>query len=597
MMSQPISFYKKYFRNLLILLLVFLPASIGLLALFVSCVPFELVKAHLDTFTVDGDVYFFTPPFFKNIVFKLRLTGIAFIILGYFLRANKTKIKQFLSIFLEDMRFYSRSFASHIKDSIKKEDPLHIFAFLAILLAGIAVRIFFLSVPMRYDEAYTFVEYASKPLYIALSDYSAPNNHMFHTLLVHVSSLIFGIQPWAIRLPALLAGILVIPASYLVMRIFYSKNTALLTTALVASSSILIDYSTNARGYTFVSLFFLLTFALAKYLKDHKSIFGWFLFLFLSALGFYTVPTMLYAWGGVVSWLLLSILFKDTQLSPRYLLSALGITSLVTFILTAFFYLPVFLVSGTHSLMGNDLVVFHSLDFFVHRLPMLHSIGQSWTRDLFIPIEISLIFGFFVALSAHRYLSNCRVPAIAALIVFYAAFLPLHGTIGPPRTWVFLLPMAIGAASAGIVHLLGKIRWPRTWQHASIPFISLLVCMGLNWNIVHSRAVYYSDETGTFRNAEEATLFLKNYLKEGDRVLTKCPVDAPVQFYSLIYGLPKRSLYANGGSDSRFLALVHRKRQTLETVLENAELSSKKMATVKIIQQFPEAILYELIPQ
>ena len=57
------------------------------------------------------------------------------------------------------------------------------------------------------------------------------------------------------RLPALIAGILLIPATYLLFRVISNNLAALLSSALVAVSSPLIEFSTNARGYTTVTLY------------------------------------------------------------------------------------------------------------------------------------------------------------------------------------------------------------------------------------------------------------------------------------------------------------------------------------------------------
>ncbi len=66
---------------------------------------------------------------------------------------------------------------------------------IAVLLAAVAIRIHHIGQTMRNDEAYTFLAYASSPLSSALSDYEYPNNHLFHTLLVWVSTRIFGGSP------------------------------------------------------------------------------------------------------------------------------------------------------------------------------------------------------------------------------------------------------------------------------------------------------------------------------------------------------------------------------------------------------------------
>jgi len=66
---------------------------------------------------------------------------------------------------------------------LAEESRLHLGAlFLVILIAGL-VRLEFLFQPMRYDESVTFVSYASSPWYIAITDYTASNNNVFHSLL------------------------------------------------------------------------------------------------------------------------------------------------------------------------------------------------------------------------------------------------------------------------------------------------------------------------------------------------------------------------------------------------------------------------------
>ena len=62
----------------------------------------------------------------------------------------------------------------------------------AAALLAIGLRLAFLNQPMRYDEALTFNEFASRPLYYALSFYPDPNNHLLNTLLVHFTSATLG---------------------------------------------------------------------------------------------------------------------------------------------------------------------------------------------------------------------------------------------------------------------------------------------------------------------------------------------------------------------------------------------------------------------
>src|SRR5207245_4620972 len=58
------------------------------------------------------------------------------------------------------------------------------------------------------------IYYASHPLSVALTIYGSPNNHILHSLLMHFAYRMFGSAEWALRLPALLAGIAIVPLTY-----------------------------------------------------------------------------------------------------------------------------------------------------------------------------------------------------------------------------------------------------------------------------------------------------------------------------------------------------------------------------------------------
>ena len=53
------------------------------------------------------------------------------------------------------------------------------------IVLGLGLRMIFLFGTMGHDEAETFVLFASRSLRVGLSNYPFPNNHIFHTLLVH----------------------------------------------------------------------------------------------------------------------------------------------------------------------------------------------------------------------------------------------------------------------------------------------------------------------------------------------------------------------------------------------------------------------------
>src|SRR5690242_8416460 len=107
---------------------------------------------------------------------------------------------------------------SEVARRIASEPRGHWLALLGVLLLGVAVRARLLGGPMRYDEAFTLLNYAGPPVTTLLSNYSAPNNHILHSLLVHASTALLGYDPPAVRLPAFVAGCALVPLTYAVGR-------------------------------------------------------------------------------------------------------------------------------------------------------------------------------------------------------------------------------------------------------------------------------------------------------------------------------------------------------------------------------------------
>ena len=284
-----------------------------------SFVPFEWIKVQLDALAVDGDAEKFTHPIFTKIVSRLQLASIGLLLVSTLLFFRRNTLRRRLESWLQDISFFQ--LFAHLKSHLQKiwteSDPTHRYIVCIVILLGIIIRTAFLFQPMRHDEAFTFTNYASKPILLALSNYSFPNNHLFHTLLVHIVYLCFGNHEWIIRLPAFLAGILVLPTTYLVIRKLYTPNVALITTVLVATSSSFVEYSTNARGYMLICLFFWVILALAHHLVHTIDKTAWLCISILGALGLYTVPIMVYPLALTFGWILVSLLYNPNHPNPK----------------------------------------------------------------------------------------------------------------------------------------------------------------------------------------------------------------------------------------------------------------------------------------
>lgn len=581
----------KFIRLFLILIIVFLVA-IGFILIRISYLPFELLKANINTFSSSGNSTLFTEAIFNRIVIKLRLVGFSLFIISGLVYAARQQIQQYISDILISCISFLRGIKYQFVEAFKKEDRIHLYSFFIILIMAITVRIFFLFQPMRYDEAATFTHYASKPLYYGLSSYTFPNNHIFHTFLVHIAYLFLGNKPWVIRLPAFIAGILIVPASYIVVRFFYNKHAALLTAGFVASLSLLIEYSTNARGYTLICLFFLLILALAKFLKENRNSFAWLLFAMLSSLGFYTIPIMLYPFGIVVTWLLLSIVLKDTNISRLLLLRDIFISIILTLLFTFILYLPVIVTSGLKAITGNPFLTSQSWSNFITQFPFsLYSVWGQWNRDIPPWLSIFFVIGFFTSLVFHKRLANHRIPIIQAVIIWLGVILLLQRVIPPNRVWLFLLPLYIGFGISGIVYILKRIIG--NFRPAVFAVMCVTISLLLSLNVIRVQSIYNSEETGIFRDAEDITVFLKDYLKHGDRVISTS--EAPLEYYFNLHGVAIKHLYSDLDSSRRILLIVNNSdKEALKGFLNEAGLSIFNPDILKIIKKYHSAIIYEI---
>ena len=120
---------------------------------------------------------------------------------------------------------------------------------LAAMALGLVLRGYFLAEPLRYDEAYTFMEYVNQG-WGRLFWYSAPNNHVLHTVLVKLAVLIWDGHPAVIRFPAFLAGVAGIPLAYWFCRRLVSERAGRCAAVGMAVMPYLILYGAIARGYS-----------------------------------------------------------------------------------------------------------------------------------------------------------------------------------------------------------------------------------------------------------------------------------------------------------------------------------------------------------
>lgn len=478
-----------------------------------------------------------------------------------------------------------------LKSFLRDEEKAHLASIGFVCFVGAGLRLMFLFQPMRYDEAYTFTNFASHALWDGLSNYSVPNNHLLHTFLVHLTYKAFGNEPWALRVPTLVAGILLMPASYWAVRLLYDKNVAILAVAMVSASSILVEYSTNARGYTLLTLLYLLLIGATVHIKRTGSGGAWLAFVLISSLGFFTIPIFLYPFGSMCLWLLLSATSKDTHQNSLKLLRSLIVACIVTALVTVILYSPVLFRSGWRSIVSNPFVAPKDLPSVVTALPSsITSTWTGWTRD--IPGPVALVFlGFFVGsiVFTRRGSRKDRLPLMLPILWFCIAAVLTQRVVVDDRVWLFMLPLYFAEVSAGLVALIdaltkGSKGHLPTWYALG----AVLFCVLIGANISMSKSILRSEATGTLPAAQEITLYLASRLEPTDRVIAKCPADAPLRYYFDRAGLSPTYFRNDPSKAKAVFVIVKHGRHSLESLLAEYNLHGE----ADLIQTYKGVSLY-----
>jgi 4-amino-4-deoxy-L-arabinose transferase-like glycosyltransferase len=199
---------------------------------------------------------------------------------------------------LPRLPFWSRP-SSPARRQWPEPQSRHALAVILVLLAcASALRLYKLDLGLWYDEVLTYVNYAHMPFGEIVTTYQSENQHFVFTLLAHACFVIFGEGAWALRLPAALFGVGSIWALYLFARQVGSTRQALFAAALFTVSYHHVWFSQNARGYSGLLFWALLSsYLLLRALREDRP--GlWLAYAATAALGIYTHITMVFVIAG-----------------------------------------------------------------------------------------------------------------------------------------------------------------------------------------------------------------------------------------------------------------------------------------------------------
>jgi hypothetical protein len=557
--------------------------AVGAVAL--SLVPYNTLRERVDRFAVEGEAGI-TAEQFDLVVLRLRLLAVALAAGAVLLVRFGDDADALTRRVLEDWSGALRT-APGRAVALAREEPVLALAAAATVVVATALRIAFLDVSLRYDEATTYVNFVSDPLYVSLSDYSTPNNHPLHTALAKLAVTIFGTSSTSIRLAAMVAGLALVPTVLALGWRLYGRTAGLLAAACAAVSSTLVEYSTNARGYTLVALCTVAGLLAAARILTGGGAGAWAALVAFAAFGAFAVPVMLYAFGGILLWLSVSWLLvgADRRLLVRRLALCIGATGIVT----ALLYAPILVASGPASLGSNEFVEARSWGAFVDGLPdHVADTAEAWVRD--VPGVIGVLLGvvLLASLLLTPRLSRFPVPPLAAFIAWALPVVLAQRVVPFPRVWLVVLPVALVTVSGALAPLLDRGR------RLLVPELAAALILGVGAALVLSEdTVRTSRETGALLDAEAVAHDLAANLRPGDTIVATGS-DVILQYYLERAGVDGSPLFETDRRGRVFVVVNTLGGQTLTDLLGQAGLGAD--ADRALVRSWPSAELYVVRP-
>jgi uncharacterized membrane protein len=587
-----------YFFAALLLLLT------GLSTLVIATQPFNSLKLLADHLARDGSMQSFTPQLFAQLTAWLPVSGGLFVVGAAVLLIFRLKVQSYLR-FLVGCAWSSwlslpsdtRTVFSEVRHRLLTRSVLipaaglTLFAFLA--------RFWFINNPVGHDEAYNFTVFAVHPLSLGLADYHFPNNHLFHTFLLHIAYRLFGADTWVLRLPAFTAGVLLAPFGYLLARRLYNPTSALLAGAAIAAAPVLISYASTSRGYSLLVLLTLVLLILAVELKHRSNTLLWLGFILAASFGLYTIPIFVYPLGIVYTWLGLAWLLKD--LGPGWTRSrffaAVFFSVIGIILLTDLLYMPVFRSSGISSVFANSYVRSLSwVDFKSSLILRLQETWLEWNQAVPLLAAILALVGLAASIWFHLRLCRERISIMIAGLLFLPLILLIQRPNAWARLWLFLVPLVLTWCAAGLIGLSrlldSRLKSPTAFTSA---FSAVLIIAMVTGSAVRTLQVFPGLKS-EYGPVEQAAIYLRDHLADQQIVIVTSIDDAPLWYYFYKYHLSQELFRRNIPFRSAYVVVSTDRKQTLASVLKarGPDPVFMDMPAAHLVAQFGPIDLYQV---
>lgn len=484
---------------------LFLTAAVLILLILFLPLKSLILKAGFD---INED---FIQNFLKNLNFRVILLSVCF--------AGSTVITYIYN------RFYQNIPVSKINKKSKKKPLPDIYKliFTAILAFGVLYRLSFLNMPLRYDEAYSYQEFVNKNIFYVLTYYPLPNNHIFYNFLVWFLAGVFSISEIIIRLPALIAGIAILPLTFFLVKKTAGVFCAFSALLIVSFHPSLVFYSVNGRGYSIITLASLATlYLICTGKKDNKYFPAR---IIINSLALWTVPSYSYIF---LSTSIYCICSEVKNKNKSGIIREIGII-IYTVIFTGALYSPVVLISGANSLTADNFREFNQA-FFSSLLNQINELANyiftTPENTLSFSAALIAVIGLIFTLKKYQ-LSR----TISVIIIFSICFTFFIGKFPYKRIFLFLIPLAAIEFAFFCSVITENLKKNHLFRFVRlIPFV--LIASWCIWNLkVQNSKIRYNKETSMVNSAPAVAESLK-FNKSFNELIVPWIMRPSIEFYT-----------------------------------------------------------------
>ena len=325
---------------------------------------------------------------------------------------------------------------------------------LVFLLSGWLIADLYLAatLPIYYDEAWTYLIFTRYGVAEAATFYPMPNNHILLSILTCFTSAIKVFPTLQIRLVSIIASLVTAIIVFRWLEKVFLWRVALIGTALMLGNYAFLHYAVLARGYALQNLFFVLAaYSIAHLAQINTTKYRIFYALAI-ILGFWTLPSFVYPTVSLHILYIIVLWRSKKAIVQDSLAIAIGIWCC---------YFPVFIRNTIKNIVFNDVTASLPFAEFWSKLPFhIHDTtnfllgtaitNYSYTTILLVAVLSVLLLAATIYYDKNKTKSHLFM-GTAWVFISPALWLILHRVVPFERTWTYLsLPLALAILGVSI---------------------------------------------------------------------------------------------------------------------------------------------------